>query len=347
MKDDRPVTRFVVASAVALAACVAAAAPAESPFRILGKTVVGGEGGWDYLVVDAVHHRLFVTRSTRVSVFDLPGLKPAGEIAGTDGVHGVALAPEFDRGFTSNGRSNSVTVFELSTLKVLGVVKTTGENPDAILYDPASKRVFTFNGRSANATAIDAATGKVAGTIALPGKPEFATAEGKGRIFVNIEDKSEIVPIDSMKLTAAAPWPLAPCEEPSGMAIDRSHGRLFVGCGNRLMAVVSAGTGKVAATVPIGSGVDANGFDSEAGLAFSSNGEGTLTVVKTDAAGAYSLLQNLPTQRGARTMALDDQNHRIYLVTADFGPAPAATPDHPHPRPSPVPGTFVILAVGR
>lgn len=316
-------------------------------YHVTGKKVLGGEGGWDYLRVDPGHHHLFITRFTHVAVLDLPGLAPAGDIPGTDGVHGVAIAPEFNRGFTSNGRAASVTIFDLTTLKVLGVVPTTGKNPDAIIYDPASKRVFTFNGRSDSSTAIDAATGKVAGTVPLPGRPEFAAADGKGNVFVNLEDKSQVVRIDSNALTASAPWPLAPCESPSGMAIDRGNGRLFVGCHNKMMAVVATDTGRVVATVPIGQGVDANRFDPETRLAFSSNGDGTLTVVREESPDKFSVAENVPTQRGARTMALDPATHTVYLVTAEFGPPPAATAEHPHPRPTMKPGSFTVLTVSR
>ncbi len=335
------------------AALTAAGAAGQSPTgptagqRVIRRVKVGGEGGWDYLTVDADGRRLYVSRATRVMVFDADTLKAAGEIPNTDGVHGIALAPGLGRGFVSDGRSSMVTIFDLKTLKTLAEVKVTGENPDAILYDDFSGRVFTFNGRSSNATAIDAATGRVEGTIPLGGKPEFAQSDGKGRVFVNIEDKSEVVALDPKGLTAAARWPLAPCEEPSGMAIDRANGRLFVGCSNSMMAVVDSSSGRVVATVPTGKGVDANGFDPETGLAYSSNGEGTLTVVHEGSPDRFRVVENVPTQRGARTMALDGKTHHVFLVTADFGPAPAPTSDRPHPRPAMLPDTFVILEVGR
>jgi DNA-binding beta-propeller fold protein YncE len=265
-----------------------------------------------------------------------------GDIPGTEGVHGIALAHEFGRGFTSNGRTNTVTIFDLQTLKILGTAPT-GTGPDAILYDPASKRVFTFNGRGGDATAVDAATGTAAGTIALGGRPEFAVADGQGQIYNNLEDKSEVVRIDAQKLTVTARWPLAPCEEPSGMAMDTEHRRLFIGCHNRMMAVMDADTGKVLATPPIGEGVDANAFDPEAQLAFSSNGEGTLTVVHEDSPEKFTEVASVPTERGARTMALDPKTHNIFLVTAEFGPPPPPTPEHPHPRPTVKPGSFMLL----
>jgi DNA-binding beta-propeller fold protein YncE len=230
-------------------------------------------------------------------------------------------------------------------LKTIGTVKV-GQNPDAILYDPDSHRVFTFNGASKDATAIDVKTDMVAGTIPLGGKPETGVSDEHGHVYVNIEDKSEIVDIDSRKLTAAAAhWALAPCEEPSGLAIDRKHRRLFAGCSNKLMAVVNADNGKVVTTLPIGSGVDANGFDPATELAFASNGDGTLTVVHEDSPDKFSVVENATTQRGARTMSVDTKTHRVYLVSAEFGPPPPATPERPRPRPSIVPGSFTLIVM--
>jgi DNA-binding beta-propeller fold protein YncE len=318
----------------------------DSGYHVTKKVKVGGEGFWDYLNVDSEARRLYISRGTHVMVLDADSLEPVGDIPDTPGVHGIALAPELGRGFTSNGRANNVTIFDLKTLKVLGQV-TTGQNPDAILYDPASRSVFTFNGRSGDSTAIDAAKGAVAATIALGGKPEFAASDGKGHIYANLEDRSMVVAIDSQKLTVQSRWPLAPGEEPSGMAMDREHRRLFSGCHNRMMAVMDADTGKVVATPAIGEGVDANAFDPETGLAFSSNGDGTLTVVHEDSPDKYTVLDNVPTQRGARTMALDRKTHNVYLVTAEFGPPPAPTPEQPRRRPTIVPGSFTVLVVGR
>jgi DNA-binding beta-propeller fold protein YncE len=269
-----------------------------------------------------------------------------GKIADTPGVHGIAIASDLGRGFVSDGRTNKVTIFDLKTLHTTGEAAT-GKNPDAIIYDPASKRVFTFNGGSANATAIDAAKGTVAGTIDLGGRPEFATADGEGHVYVNLEDKSAVVAIDSRNLTAGEKWPLAPCEEPSGMALDAKHHRLFIGCSNKMMAVVNAENGKVLATPATGDGVDANGFDPGTGLAFSSNGEGTLTVVHEDSPDKFSVVENVKTVRGARTMALDLKTHNVLLPCAEYGPAPAPTADRPRPRPAVLPGTFAILVVGK
>jgi DNA-binding beta-propeller fold protein YncE len=268
-----------------------------------------------------------------------------GEIPDTPGVHGVALAPELGRGFTSNGRANTVTVFDLKTLAVLGNVEVTGENPDAILFEPVSRRVFTFNGRSDNATAIDAARTKVVGTLALGGRPEFAVADGKGRVFVNLEDKSAIVEFDARTLKIEARWPLAPGEEPSGLAIDREHRRLFSGCRNNLMVIIDADSGHVLATPSIGSGVDGVAFDPGTSMAFSSNGEGTLSIVREESPDKFALVGDVRTRRGARTIALDESTHRIYTATAQFGPPPSPTAEHTHPRPSIVPGTFEVLVL--
>ena len=318
----------------------------SSGYHLLKKVEIGGEGGWDYLTMDSDARRLYVSHATKVVVIDVDRGTVAGEIPGTNGVHGIAIAAELGRGFTSNGRDATATIFDLKTLKVIGEVKT-GTNPDAIIYDPASRRVFTFNGRSSDATAIDAASGTVAGTIPLGGKPEFAAADGKGMVYVNIEDKSEVVAFDSKALTVKAHWPLAPGEEPSGMAMDRITRRLFVGCGNKKMIVMNADNGHVVTDLPIGQGVDATAFDPETKLAFSSNGEGTLTVVHEDTADKYTIVENAPTQRGARTMAVDLKSHVVYLATAQFGPPPAPTPERPHPRPTMIPGSFVILVVGK
>jgi DNA-binding beta-propeller fold protein YncE len=278
-------------------------------------------------------------------VLDVDHGKVVGEIPDTLGVHGIALAPELGRGFTSNGRSASVTIFDFKTLSVIGSVKT-GEGPDAIVYDPKTRRVLTMNGRSQSATIIDAASGEVTATLALGGKPEFAVADGKGRIFVNLEDQSAELEIDPLRPGIVHRWPLAPCTEPSGLAIDREHRRLFAGCHNRMMAVIDADSGKVIATPAIGVGVDANAFDPEAQLAFSSNGEGTLTIVREDSPGDFRVIENVETKRGARTMALDEKTHNVYLVTAEFGPTPAPTNENPRPRPPVLADSFVVLVYG-
>lgn len=329
---------------VSLAAvALAAAAPG---YHVIKTYKIGGEGFWDYLTADASARRLYISRGTHVIVLDLDSGKNVGDIADTPGVHGIALAPELGRGFTSNGREGTVSIFDIKNLGLISKVKV-GDNPDAILYDPASKRVFTFNGRSHDSSAIDAASGKVLGTIPLDGKPEFAASDAKGEIFVNIEDKSELVAIDPNKLDVKAKWPLAPCTEPSGLSIDRKHRRLFVGCDNKMMAVVDADSGKVLATPAIGEGVDATAFDDETNLAFASCGEGVLTVVKEDSPEKFSVAENVKTQQGARTMALDSKTHNAFVVTAEFGPPPAPTADNPHPRRSVVPDSFVVLELGK
>ncbi len=324
---------------------VSAAMWAASGYHLLKKIPLGGEGGWDYLTFDPGSGRLFIAHATHVIVLDPASGKVVGEIPDTPGVHGIALAPELGKGFISNGRAGTVTIFDLKTLSTMGHV-TAGQNPDAIVYDPASKRVFAMNGRSHDATAIDAATARVAGTIALDGKPEFAVADGRGRIYVNLEDKSQLLALDSQKLAVTARWPLAPCEEPTGLAIDTEHRRLFSGCSNKLMAVVDADSGKVITTLPIGSGVDATAFDPRLQYAYASNGEGTLTVIHEDAPDTFTVVDNVPTQRGARTMALNPSTHQVYLATAEFGPRPPATPEQPHPRPAILPNTFVVLVMG-
>jgi DNA-binding beta-propeller fold protein YncE len=315
-------------------------------YHLLKKFVLGGEGGWDLLAVDSAARRLYISRATHVMVVDTDSGAIVGDIPNTPRVHGIAIAPEFGKGFITNGGDATVTIFDLNSLKPSSQVKV-GQNPDAILYDPVSKRIFAFNGNSKDATAIDAGTGTVAGTIALGGKPELAVADERGQVYVNLEDKSQIVAIDSRKLKIEATWPLAPGEEPTGIAMDRKHRRLFVTCSNKLMAVVNADNGKLLTTLPIGSGVDGAAFDSDKQLAFSSNGDGTLTVVREDSPDKFSVAENVVTQRGARTLDLDQKTHRVFLVTAEFGPTPAPTVERPRPRPPMLPGTFTLLVFGR
>jgi YVTN family beta-propeller protein len=323
-----------------------AAAKGPSGYHVVKKSVLGGEGGWDYLTVDSRARRVYISRGTHVMVVDADSGALVGDIPKTNGVHGIAIVSDRDKGFTSNGRDNSVTIFDLKTLQALGSVPV-GKNPDAIIYEPASKRIFTFNGASHDTTAIDAKTGTVVGTIALGGKPEFAVSDEKGHVFVNIEDKNEIIQFDPNKLAIENHWSIAPGEEASGLAIDRKHRRLFAVCSNKLMVVLNADTGKVVTTLPIGAGTDAAGFDPETGLAFSSNGDGTLTVVHEDAPDKFSVVENVPTQVRARTMTLDPKTHQVYTVTAEFGPAPPATAQQPRPRPPMVPGTFTLIMLGR
>ncbi|MFL6308020.1 MAG: YncE family protein [Candidatus Sulfotelmatobacter sp.] len=334
-------------SILSLSLAAVAVAAAGPGYHVIKTYKLGGEGGWDYLTVDASARRFYISRGTHVIVLDADSGKNVGDIPDTPGVHGIALAPELGKGFVSNGREGTVTVFDIKTLVPIGSKIKVGENPDAILYEPATKRVFTFNGRSQDSTAIDAASGKVLGTIKLDGKPEFAASDAKGEVFVNIEDKSELTVIDPNKLEVKTKWPLAPCTEPSGLALDRKNRRLFVGCDNKMMAVVDADSGKVLATPAIGEGVDATAYDDETGLAFASCGEGVLTVVREDSPQKFSVVENVKTEPGARTMALDTKTHNLFTVTAKFGPPPAATADNPHPRRTILPDTFEVLVLSK
>ena len=327
---------------MSLAATVALAEPPK--YQLTKRMPLSGDGSWDYVTLDARAHRLYIAHATQVLVIDEGSGKQVGAIPDTPGVHGVALVPELGRGYISNGRDDSVTVFDTKSLKPLGKVKA-GTNPDAIMYEPVSRRVFVFNGRSHDATVIDPVKQEAVATLALDGKPEFAVADGTGRVFVNLEDKAQLAVIDARKPEVLARWPLAPCEEPTGLAIDTKNHRLFAGCSNELMAVVDADKGKVVTTLPIGEGVDATAFDPATHLAFSSNGDGTLTVVHQDAPDQYRVVQTVPTAPGARTLALDPASHRVYLVTAKLGPAPAPSAENPHPRPTIAPGSFELLQV--
>jgi YVTN family beta-propeller protein len=331
---------------LALALPLTAHAADAPKYHILRHMAVGGDGGWDYLTFDPAGHRLFIARSTRVMVVDVASGQLSAEIVNTPGVHGVALVPDAGQGYASNGRESTVTVFDLKDLHEIARIKV-GDTPDAIVYDPFSKRVFTFNAKSKDTTAIDVATGKVAGTIPLGGKPEFSVSDGKGHMYVNNEDKSEIVEFDPQALKESHRWKLTGCESPSGLAMDRKNRRLFAGCDNKKMAVMNADTGAVITTLAIGDGVDANAFDPETMLAFSSNGEGNLTVVHEDSPDKFTVVETVPTEKGARTMALDPETHKVYVVTAKFGPAPAPTAEAPHPRPSILPNSFEVIELGQ
>jgi DNA-binding beta-propeller fold protein YncE len=318
-----------------------AASAGPSGYQVVQTIPVPGDGFWDYVAVDSDARRIYISHGTKVVVLDADSFAVTGEIPDTQGVHGIAVAPELGRGFTSNGRANAATIFDLKTLKTLGTVNT-GKNPDAILYEAVTKRVFTFNGASKDATAFAAADGTVAATLPLGGKPEFAVADGKGNIYVNIEDTSELVEIDAQAPKVLHRWPLKPCESPSGLSVDRRNRRLFSGCENEMLAVVDADSGKVIATPAIGKGVDATAFDPGTGFALSSNGEGTLTVVKQDAPDKYSVLENVPTKRSARTMGLDLKTHNVVLPAADFLP-----PKEGERRGQMKPGSFVLLVVAK
>jgi DNA-binding beta-propeller fold protein YncE len=339
-------TAACVLAALVLAAPLRAAEPAAGGHRLASPFAVGGEGGWDYVAADAAARRLYVSRGTHVMVVDMDSGKVVGDVGGTEGVHGIALAPDLKKGFTSNGRAGTVTVFELPSLAVTGTIKVTGENPDAILYEPVTKRVFTFNGRGKNVTAIDAASGGVVGTVPVGGKPEFAVSDASGIVYVNVEDTAEVLAFDAKSLAVKGRWKIASCEEPTGLAIDPKSKRLFAGCsGNKTLSVLEAEGGKPAGTVPIGAGCDAVAFDPGTGLVFASNGDGTLTVVKETSPGTYASVETVATKKGARTMALDPSTHRIYLPAAQYGPAPAATAEVPRPRPPMLPGSFEVLVV--
>jgi DNA-binding beta-propeller fold protein YncE len=318
---------------------------ADGPYHFVREITIGGEGGWDYLSIDSAARRLYVTHATKVVVIDLDKSMVAGEIADTPGVHGFAIASKLGRGFSSNGQESKASIVDLKTLQTISKVDT-GANPDAILYEPGQEEVYTFNGRGKSATVFEAKTGKVVATIPLPGKPEFAVADSKaGRVYNNIEDKNEVVAIDTKTHKVVAEWPIAPGEEASGMAFDVAHHRLFLGCSNKMMVMMDSTNGKVLATVPIGQGVDANAFDAETHLAFSSNGEGNVTIAHEEG-DKLSVVQTLATERSARTMALDPKSHNIYLASAKFEAAPAPAPGSPRQRPKMIPGTFKILVYG-
>lgn len=330
---------------IALLLVLGCAFSAQAAYHVARHMTIGGTGGWDYITADSAARRLYVSHSDRVEVVDLDHQKVVGTIPKTEGVHGIAVAPELHRGFVSNGRTSTMTIFDLDKLTTIAEVKASGENPDAILYDPATKHVFTFNGRGHNASVFDS-DGKVLATIPLDGKPEFAQSDHAGKVFVNIEDKGAIAEIDARKLTVTNVWPIAPCEEPSGLAIDRSHHRLFAVCGNQKMVVVDDQSGKVLATLPIGRGVDGAAFDEQKQLAFSSNGaDGTVTVVREVSPTEFVVAETVPTERGARTITLDEKTHALYLPTAKFGPPPEPTPDRPRPRPTILPDTFEVIEV--
>ncbi|HEV3330238.1 MAG TPA: YncE family protein [Bryobacteraceae bacterium] len=324
----------------------AAAAMAAEGYHVLSTIKLGGGGFWDYLIMDSSAHRLYASHGNQVEVIDVDTGKKVGEIADTQGVHGIAIAPELNKGFTSNGRANSVTIFDLKTLQKTGSVAT-GTNPDAICYEPKTQRVFTFNGRSNDSTAIDAKTGAVVATFMVGQKPEFCVVDGAGKIYANIEETSEIVEIDAQKPAVTRRAKLEPCDAPSGLAIDTKNHKLFSVCENKMMAVTDAATLKVIATPAIGAGSDAAAFDPASGLAFSSNGQdGTLTIVK-EVKGKYEAVDTVTTERTARTMALDEKTHRIYLSAAETGPAPEQKEGQKKGRPPLLPDSYHIVVVGK
>ena len=351
MREQQVVKSIGVRSIVALAmgCLLAGAGPAmAADYALLTSNRIGGPGGWDYLTVDAAGARIYISRGDHVDVYDTAAGKVFGRVPGTSGVHGIALAEAHDRGYTSNGKANSVTVFELSTLRVIKEVAIAGQNPDAILYEPVSDRVYTFNGKSKDVTVLDGSTYAVVATLPVPGKHEYAQTDGAGKVYVNIESEpGQIVMIDGKVPAVRATWTLAGCNSPTGLALDAAHHRLFSVCDDKVMAVTNALTGKQVARVAIGEGPDAAAYDAALGLVFSSNGQdGTLSIVRQESADRYVVQQTLGTARGARTMALDAKSHRVYLVTADFGMAPEPTADVPHPRAPAVPDSFTVHVAG-
>jgi DNA-binding beta-propeller fold protein YncE len=328
---------WVVAIASGMTLSVAAQ---QGAYKFSKEMPVGGEGGWDYLSVDSAAHRLYVTHGSKIVVIDTQAGKVVGEIADTPGVHGFAIAADLGRGFSSNGRENKASIVDLKTLKTIQKVET-GENPDAIVYEPSRKEVYTMNGRGKSSTVFDALSGKVIATFPLEGKPEFAQVDPKaGKVYVNLEDLNAIKVIDVATHKVSATWSIAPGESPSGMAIDLDTHRLFIGCDNKLMLMIDATTGKIVYSVPIGEGVDSNWFDPGTKLAFSSNGEaGTVTIAHEDSPSLLKVIQTLKTTRGARTMALDPATHAIYLAATEYEPQAAGSKDRPKAKP----GAFKVL----
>jgi YVTN family beta-propeller protein len=318
----------------------------NSKYRIVNRYPVEGDGGWDYLTLDENNARLFISHGMVTQVVDSKTGKLIGTIENTKGVHGIALDQAENKAFISCGRDSTVSIINLTTLEFISKVKVTGANPDAILFDKFSDKVFVYNGRSSNATVIDPKTNTVVATISLAGKPEFSVSDGNGKVYVNIEDKSLITVIDSKNLKVENIWSLAPGEEPSGLALDNTTHRLFSVCRNKKMVVVDAQNGTIITTLDIGGGVDGCAFDSGLKRAYSSNGEGTVTVVQEENMNKYYVLGTIQTNRGARTICLDHKTHHIYLPTAEFGAAPEPTAENPHPRPIIKPGTFTIIDLG-
>jgi hypothetical protein len=347
MRKNQILLAILGSLAVAMIVCAgsfshaAAPAPGPSGYHVIKTIPIAGEGGWDYVTVDSDARRIYVSHATQVVVLDADSFAVVGTIPDTQGVHGIAIASELGRGFTSNGRSNDVTIFDLKTLKSIGNVKTDA-NPDAITYDPVTKRIFTFNGRGKNTTAINGADGTVVGTLALGGKPEFAAADAMGSIFVNNEDTSELIQVDTQKVTETHRWPLAPCKSPSGLAMDAKNRRVFSVCDEKVMSVVNADTGKVVATPTICDGPDATAFEPSTGTVFTSCGDGNLTVIHQDSPDKYTVVENVPTKKTARTMGLDLKTHNIVLPAADFDP-----PAPGERRGKMKPGSFVLLVVGK
>jgi YVTN family beta-propeller protein len=312
---------------------------------ISNSSKITGEGGWDYLAVDTINQKLFVSHSNVVNVLDLKSNQLIATIPNTKGVHGIAIANELNKAFTSNGKDNSVSVVDLKTFQLIEKIAIEGINPDAILYDVFSNHVFVFNGKSNDATVIDATSNKVVGTIALGGKPEFSVTNNKGLVYVNIEDTNQIKTINTTSLKVTSSWDISPGEEPTGLAIDLQSNTLFSVCSNQMMVIVDATKGKIIATVPIGDGCDGVVFDSKNKVAFSSNGDGTITVVKETKQHQFAVLETIKTKEGARTIAINPITQALYLPTASFGVKPEATTANPHPRAPIIPNSFEVFSV--
>ena len=317
----------------------------SSKYKIVNKFKVEGDGFWDLLTTDDSTGRLFVSHGIIVQVIDEKTGKIIGTITGLNGVHGIAIANDLNKGFITSGRDSSVTIFNLKTLAAITKINVTGKNPDAIIYEPSTQKVFAFNGRSSNVTVIDAKTNTVAGTIALDGKPECSVTDGKGNVYLNIEDKNEVCVINAKTLKVEKTWPIAPGDGPSGIAIDVANHILFSVCDKKLMVISDIDAGKVITTVPIGDGPDGASFDPSLKRAYSSNGDGTLTVVQEENKSKFTVLENVRTQKGARTIAVDNKTHHVFLPTAEFGATPAPTKDRPKPRPQVKPNSFLILDI--
>jgi DNA-binding beta-propeller fold protein YncE len=337
--------RLALTAAVTTVFSAASQTIAQQPYSVLTKWTIGGEGGWDYLAADPAAHRLYITHATRVEVLDADTGKSVGSITGFKGLHGIAFDTNGKFGYASDGKANEVVVFDRSTLAKLAAIPA-GTNPDGIVFEPSTKTLWAFNGRSKDVTIINTTDRTVEATLPLPGKPEFPAVDGTGTVFVNIEDKNEIVRLDAVAKKQTAVWPLDGCDSPSGLAIDVPGHRLFSVCDGKKMAITDSRTGKSLATPAIGDGPDATAYDAGHKLVFSSNGDGTLTIINAGKPD-YPLLESIPTERGARTMTYDPANDRAYLVTALFGPKPAATTENPRPRAAVVPGSFTVLVVGR
>ena len=334
--------RFLLSALVLL--CVAATPAAAQGYHVTHTYTLGGDGGWDYIALDTMDHRLFIARQDRIMVVNPETGALLGQIPGLARAHGVAFDYVNGFGFATSGADSAVTMFDLQTLAVQGKI-TAAVDDDAVLYDAVSQHIFTMNGDANSVSVIDPVSGRRLGTIDLGGKPEYGVSAGNGKLYVNIEDRSEVVEVDAAEMSVARRWSIAPCESPTGLAIDVAHHRLFSGCRSGAMAISDYRAGRLVATVPIGQGVDACRFDAARQLAFASNGDGTITVIHEDTPNRFSVVATVQTKAGARTMELDPVTHRLFTVTADFGPAPAPTADRPRPRPPVVPGTFELMVL--